>query len=77
MPSTCSSFPRPRVAPADTAPVLVEDSADVLDNVESQECIGNSAIIMAARQNASWNSAIGTIASGIGSQQVSLDTASN
>src|SRR5580693_2169610 len=57
MPSTCSSFPRLRPAPGATAPVLVEDSADVLDNVKSQECIGNSAIIMAARQNASWKSA--------------------
>src|SRR5208282_2453365 len=57
MPSTCSSFPRLRVDPAATAPVLVEDSADVLDNVESQVCIGNSAIIMATRQNASWKSA--------------------
>jgi hypothetical protein len=58
MPSTCSSFPRLRVAPAVTAPLLVEDSADVLDNVESQVCIGNSAIIMAMRQNASWKSVI-------------------
>jgi len=36
--------------------VLVEDSSDVLDNVESQECIENSAIIMAGYQNASWKS---------------------
>src|SRR5580693_6304361 len=35
MPSTCSKFPRPRVAPAVTPSVLVEDSAEVLDNVES------------------------------------------
>src|SRR5580658_3239460 len=57
MPSTGNNFPRLRVAPAVTASVLVEDSADVLDNVESQECSGNSAIIMAARQNASRKSA--------------------
>jgi hypothetical protein len=38
--------------------VLVEDSTDVLDNVKSQVCIGNSAIIMAMRQNASWKSVI-------------------
>ena len=36
--------------------VLVEDSSDVLDNVESQECIENSAIIMRAAQNASQKS---------------------
>src|SRR5580704_1636094 len=33
IPSTCNSFPWPLVAPADVAIVLVEDSADVLDNV--------------------------------------------
>jgi hypothetical protein len=38
--------------------VLVEEPPDVLDNVESQERIGNSAIIMVAQQNASWKSVI-------------------
>src|ERR1700676_2726363 len=56
IPSTWSSFPWLPGAPADAAMVLVEDSADVLDNVESQERSGNSAIIMAARKNASWKS---------------------
>jgi hypothetical protein len=51
-PSTCSSFPRPAEAPA---AALVEDPSDVLDNVESQESVRNSAIIMAARQKASLN----------------------
>jgi hypothetical protein len=37
MPSTWSSFPWPLVALVAVALVLVEDSADVLDNVESQE----------------------------------------
>src|SRR5580658_4482863 len=53
-PSTWRSLPEPRVCGPADALVLVEDSADVLDNVESQVCIGNSAIIMAMRQNASW-----------------------
>src|SRR5579863_2023718 len=55
-PRTCSR--RPRFIPAAGAglAVLVEDSADVLDNVESQGSIGNCAIIMAAWQNASWKS---------------------
>jgi hypothetical protein len=52
-PSTCSSLPEPRVCSPAGALVLVEDSPDMLDNVESQVCIGNSAIIMAMRQNAS------------------------
>jgi hypothetical protein len=55
MPRTCSSFPWLRGAPA-AAMVLVEDSPDVLDNVKSQECSGNSVIIMGASQNASWKS---------------------
>src|SRR5580704_17939036 len=58
MPSTCSSLPEPRVCGPAAALVLVEDSSDVLDNVKSQVCFGNSAIIMAMRQNASWKSAI-------------------
>src|SRR5271167_677733 len=57
-PSTCSSLPEPRDCGPGDALVLVEDSSDVLDNVESQECIGNSDIIMAMRQNASWKSVI-------------------
>lgn len=36
--------------------ILVEDPSDVLDNVESQGSTRNLAIIMAARQKASWNS---------------------
>src|SRR5580704_2516434 len=55
-PRTCSNLPEPRVCGPATAMVLVEDSSDVLDNVESQECIENSAIIMAGYQNASWKS---------------------
>ena len=57
-PSTCSSLPEPRVCGPAAMLVLVEDSADVLDNVKSQVCIGNSAIIMAMWQNASRKSVI-------------------
>src|ERR1700722_7753030 len=42
MPSTWSSFPWLLVAPAGLARALVEDSADVLDNVASQEGTGPS-----------------------------------
>src|ERR1700722_13648784 len=55
-PSTCSNLPEPRVCGPAAAMVLVEDSSDVLDNVESQECIENSAIIMRGAQNASQKS---------------------
>src|SRR5271155_2629313 len=56
MPSTCSSFPWLRSVPGAAAMALVEDPSDVLDNVKSQECFGNSAIIIAGHQNASWKS---------------------
>src|SRR5271168_582192 len=57
-PRTCRSLPDPRDCGPAAALLLVEDSADVLDNVKSQVCIGNSAIIMAMQQNASWKSMI-------------------
>ncbi len=55
-PRTCSSRPRLGTAAGGGAAVLVEAPSNVLDNVESQGSIGNSAIIMAGHQNASWKS---------------------
>ncbi len=56
-PRICSSLPRLRVAPAAAAMALVEGPSNVLDNVKSQGSTRNSAIIAAARQNASGKSA--------------------
>src|SRR5579859_189518 len=63
-PRTCSRRPRLRATAGAGVAVLVEDRSDVLDNVESLGRIGNSAIIMAARQNASRKSAFCKTAEG-------------
>src|SRR5580693_2220489 len=55
-PSTCSSRPRFRLAAGAGTSALVEGPSNVLDNVESQVSVRNSAIIMAGWQNASWKS---------------------
>jgi hypothetical protein len=55
-PRTCSSRPRFSVAAGAGVTALVEGPSNVLDNVKSQGSIGNSAIIMAALQNASRKS---------------------
>src|SRR5579859_7693629 len=57
-PRTCSRRPRPRAPRGVGETALVAGTPDVLDNVESQESAQSSAIIMAARQNASRKSAI-------------------
>src|SRR5271156_1900129 len=55
-PRTCSSRPRFRGGVGVSAATPEEDPSNELDNLESQVSQRNSAIIMAARQNASWNS---------------------
>jgi hypothetical protein len=75
-PSTCSSFPRPAEALAAAPAVLVEAPSDVLDNVESQESVRNSAIITVARQKASRNSVrSGNAASGVHPLQLDRNSA--
>src|SRR5882672_649463 len=49
-PRTCSSFPEPRVCGPAAAMVLVEDSADVLDNVDLRSVSGTPPIIMGGNQ---------------------------